>query len=85
MTNPKAVLAWVAIISLGLKPGAPLWVGIVIIAGMSILSVAVHCLYATIFSTPVAARIYLRCRRYIQMTLGVFFTAAGARLLASQS
>jgi amino acid exporter len=85
MTNPKAVLAWVAIISLGLKPGAPLWVGIVIISGTSVLSVAIHCLYAIMFSTPVAARIYLGCRRYIQMTLGVFFAAAGARLLGSQS
>ena len=85
MTNPKAVLAWIAIISLGLKPGAPIWVGIVIVVGTSVLSAIIHCLYAIAFSTPVVARIYLNCRRYIQATLGVFFTAAGIKLLISQT
>lgn len=27
MTNPKMALAWIAIISLGLEPGAPIWGG----------------------------------------------------------
>ena len=72
MTNPKAVLAWVAIIALGLPPEAPLWVGLAIVFGCFGLSIAVHLTYALVFSTPVMSSLYLRARRGIQATLGVF-------------
>jgi threonine/homoserine/homoserine lactone efflux protein len=85
MTNPKAILAWVAIMSMGLKPDAPWWVAVVIVAGTSLLSTIIHCLYATAFSTPIAARIYLRSRRYVQAGLGVLFAGAGLKLLASRT
>ncbi|MEH6404595.1 MAG: LysE family translocator, partial [Sneathiella sp.] len=41
MTNPKAVFAWVAIISLGLKPEAPAWMSIAVVGGCAILGVFV--------------------------------------------
>ena len=85
MTNPKAALAWIAIISLGLVPGAPAWVGLVIVVGTSILSVAIHTLYAVAFSTPVMVRIYSKSRRYIQAALGAFFAFAGIKLLTSRT
>lgn len=84
MTNPKAVIAWIAIISLGLKPDAPLWVGAAIVVGTFALSVVMHILYAVAFSTPLMVRAYGRARRYIQATLGVFFTGAGIHLLSSK-
>ena len=84
MTNPKAVLAWVAIIALGLPPEAPLWVGLAIVFGCFGLSIAVHLTYALVFSTPVMSSLYLRARRVIQATLGVFFTFAGLKLLLSR-
>ena len=84
MTNPKAVLAWVAIIALGLPPEAPLWVGLAIVFGCFGLSIAVHLTYALVFSTPVMSSLYLRARRGIQATLGVFFTFAGLKLLLSR-
>jgi amino acid exporter len=52
MTNPKAALAWIAIMSLGLQAGAPTWVPVSLVAGTSILSVIIHCVYAVAFSTP---------------------------------
>src|SRR5215467_11163698 len=73
MTNPKAVLAWIAIMSLGLQHDAPLWVVGAIVVGTSVLSFAIHYLYAVAFSTPTMVRIYGRARRAIQATLGVFF------------
>ena len=85
MTNPKAVLAWIAIMSLGIQHGAPFWVGGVIAAGTVTLSVVIHVFYALAFSTPVMARAYARARRYIQATVGVFFALAGLRLLASRT
>ncbi|SFJ87583.1 LysE family transporter, partial [Jannaschia pohangensis] len=85
MTNPKAALAWIAIISLGLQEGAPLWVGAVIVLGTFALSIIIHLLYAVAFSTPVMVRIYGKARRGIQVVLGTFFALAGLRLLTSRT
>lgn len=85
MTNPKAALAWIAIISLGLEDGAPLWVGAAIVLGTFLLSVAIHMLYAVAFSTPMMVRVYSRARRSIQATLGAVFAFAGLKLLISRT
>lgn len=85
MTNPKAALTWVAIISLGLQKDAPLWVGAVIVLGTFALSILIHVLYAMAFSTPVMVRFYGRARRGIQAALGCFFVFAGLRLLTSRT
>ena len=85
MSNPKAALAWIAIVSLGLQDGAPLWVGAVIVIGTFILSIAIHMLYAVAFSTPAMVRLYGKSRRVIKGVLGTFFAFAGLRLLASRS
>jgi amino acid exporter len=84
MTNPKAALAWIAIMSLGLQEGAPLWVPVSLVVGTSVLSVLIHCVYAVAFSTPVMVRLYSRARRWIQGTLGALFACAGLKLLTSR-
>ncbi|MEQ8707651.1 MAG: LysE family translocator [Rhodospirillales bacterium] len=81
MTNPKAALSWVAIISLGLQAGAPWWVAAIIVTGTTVMSVVMHLGYALTFSTAPMVRFYRRARRWIQATLGVFFCFAGMRLL----
>ncbi len=85
MTNPKAALSWIAIISLGLQDGAPLWVALAIVIGTFILSIICHLLYALAFSTPVMVRIYAKARRFIQGILGTFFALAGLKLLSSRT
>ncbi len=85
MTNPKAALSWVAIISLGLQADAPWWVAAVIVAGTTIMSVVMHLGYALTFSTEPMVRIYRRARRWIQSVLGLFFCFAGVRLLFGRS
>lgn len=85
MTNPKAALAWVAIISLGLQDGAPFWVGTAIVLGTFMMSIAVHAMYAVAFSTPAMVRLYGKSRRAIQGVLGTFFALAGLRLLTDRS
>jgi len=85
MTNPKAALAWIAIISLGLREHAPLWVAFAIVVGTSILSVIIHWLYAVAFSTRVMVRAYSRARRWIQGALGAVFAVAGVKLLTSRT
>lgn len=84
MTNPKALLAWIAIVSLGLQQQAPAWVGWAIVVGTSMLSLLVHLLYALAFSTPPMVRIYARSRRAIQAVLGTWFSIAGIKLLTSR-
>ncbi len=84
MTNPKAAMAWVAIVSLGLQTDAPWWVGALIILGTGFFSVTIHCLYAVAFSTPFMVQIYAKARRWIQAALGAFFAFAGIKLLSSR-
>ena len=84
MTNPKAALAWIAIVSLGMEEGAPYWVGLIIVIGTVILSVTIHSVYAIAFSTDRMAKAYLNSRRVIQSALGAFFAFAGLKLLFSR-
>lgn len=85
MTNPKAALAWIAIISLGLQAGAPWWVGALIVVGTGVFSIGIHILYAVAFSTDAMVRVYGKARRWIQGALGAFFAIAGFKLLTSRS
>ena len=84
MTNPKSVLTWIAVISLGLTPGAPLWVAAVIVGGTVVLSAVINLSYALVFSTPLMVRAYGRARRSIQAAMGAFFGLAGLRLLTDR-
>jgi threonine/homoserine/homoserine lactone efflux protein len=81
--NPKAILGWVATMSLGLQPGGPPYMPFAILLGCAVLSVVIFGGYAMLFSTPAMARAYRKARRWIEGTLAVFFGAAGLRLLWS--
>ena len=85
LTNPKAALAWIAIISLGLSADAPFWVAFVIVAGTAVLSLIIHMVYALAFSSSPMVRMYGAARRWIQASLGAFFAFAGLKLLTSRS
>ncbi len=85
MTNPKAALTWIAIISLGVQSNAPAWVGLAIVLGNGTLSIAGHVGYAVAFSTRSMVAFYGRARRWIETLLGVFFALAGIKLLTARS
>jgi amino acid exporter len=85
MTNPKAALTWIAIMSLGLAHSAPSTTALVIVVGTTILSVVGHTAYAVAFSTKRVVTAYVRARRWIDAALGVFFTFAGIKLLTSRA
>ncbi|MEP3246603.1 MAG: LysE family translocator [Sneathiella sp.] len=84
MTNPKAALSWIAIMSLGLQQNAPLWVGVVIVGGMTVLSIVGHLIYAVSFSAAPVVSAYLKCRRWIEAGLGTFFCFASYKLFTSK-
>ena len=85
MTNPKAALAWIAIMSLAMQEGAPLWVGGLVVVGVFVISISLHLLFALAFSVPAMVRLYGSARRGVQALLGTFFTLAGLRLLLSRN
>lgn len=85
LTNPKSILGWVAIMSLGLRPDAPPNTFQAIIAGCAILGLSVFVGYALIFSTAFMGRAYQKSRRWIEGTLAMVFGYAGIRLLLSKA
>lgn len=85
LTNPKAVLAWIALMTLGLEPGATWHRAAIIVAGCAILSVSIFSGYAVVFSTTPMIKAYGKARRWIEGTLAAFFGIAGVRLLLSRS
>jgi len=82
--NPKSVLAWIALMTLGLGPDASWRSVAVILGGCAVLSVTIFCGYAVVFSTAPMVRLYRRARRWIEGVLAVFFGLAGTRLLLSR-
>ncbi len=84
LTNPKAALGWIAIVSLGLEPGAPTWVSLAIIFGTTMLSLGVHIIYTFVFSTPGMIAVYAKARRPVQAALGSLFSFAGYKLLTAE-
>lgn len=85
LTNPKSVLGWIALVTLGLGPGASWHTLAAILGGCAVLSVTIFCGYAIIFSTAPMVRLYRRARRWIEGILAVFFGVAGLRLLMSRA
>ncbi|WP_244634623.1 LysE family translocator [Erwinia persicina] len=82
--NPKAILVWTAIMSLGIRPDAAAGVLPLIVGGCALLGIVVFSGYALLFSTAAMSRGYRRCRRAIEGVFAVFFTMAGLKLLMSR-
>ncbi|MEM7506249.1 MAG: LysE family translocator [Pseudomonadota bacterium] len=79
--NPKALLAWMAVIVIGLPPGAGTGDVAIIFALCSAIGLGLYVLYAMLFSTGRAMRFYLRLRRWIEGGCALLFGAAGLGLL----
>lgn len=81
VTNPKALFAWAAVITLGLRPDAPWWMGFVVFAGAYAISLIVNFSYALFFSTDRMVRAYFKVRRWVQGVFAAIFGAAGLKLI----
>jgi len=85
MTNPKAILAWVAIVAIGIQEGSPWWVGALLICGTFTIAIITYMSYAIFFSTPAMVSVYIKFKRYIQAVFGAFFAIAGLKLLSNDN
>ena len=83
--NPKAILTWVAIMSVALKPDAAASTLPMIISGCAAICVVVFCGYAVLFSTAMMAAFYRRIRRALDALLACCFAVAGLKLVFSRS
>jgi threonine efflux protein len=85
LTNPKAILSWIATMTMGLGPGATTSTVAIILAGCAVLSVTIFGGHAVVFSTVSMVRAYQQPRCWIEGTLAAVFPGAGLRLLFARA
>ncbi|RED18612.1 LysE family translocator [Pontivivens insulae] len=84
ITNPKAILFFGALYSLGIAPGTDPLVLITVILAVGVQSLIVFHGYALIFSIPPLSRIYLRARRGLEAVFALAFGGAAASILTAK-
>ena len=83
LTNPKAVLAWVSTVTVGIPAGASPHLAWLVVGGCMAMGVCIFSAYALAFSTAVARRTYAASRRWMEGLLALVFGVAGLQLLRS--
>ena len=83
MSNPKAVLAWMAALSFGLNSNDDIYT-IAIATGVCIaVGFVTNALYSILFSVGGIMRGYQRCRHWVQGVVAGLFALAGIGLIRS--
>lgn len=83
VTNPKAIAFWLTIASVGAVDGASIGVIAVFVMGAFIISFSCHGVWAVALSVSVIRTTYATARRYVEASLGVFFSFAAYKLATS--
>lgn len=84
LTNPKAVLFFGALYSIGLPPGTAPSDLVTVILAVGAQSIVVFYGYALLFSNAALARVYLRLRRPLEALFAAAFATAGWRILTAR-
>ena len=85
VTNPKAIVFWIAINAIGATTGGgPVAIAIYLF-GAFLISFACHGAWGILLSAGQFRRLYARARRGVEATLGVFFAFAAFKLVTSRS
>lgn len=85
ITNPKAIVFWLAIATVGATSGAPVPVVATFVAGAFLLSLAGHAAYAVLLSSSPFRLAYNHARRWIEAAIGSFLTYVAFRLATERS
>lgn len=83
LSNPKAVLAWMATLALGLGNASGVAQVALATSVCILLGFAIYVGYALVFSTPGAMDVYRRARRWIDGAVAGLFAVAGLGLIRS--
>ncbi|MBK3398398.1 MULTISPECIES: LysE family transporter [Methylobacterium] len=84
LTNPKAILFFGSLYTLGLSPRTSAAELILVIAAVGLQSAAIFTGYALLFSHGRIARAYLRLRRWFEGAFALLFAGAGLRVLTTR-
>ncbi|WP_420012557.1 LysE family translocator [Tateyamaria sp.] len=84
LTNPKAILFFGALYSVGVPPGTPVTGLLIVIGSVGCLSLTMFHGYALIFSSGPMMRGYARAKRVFEAVFAVFFGAAALRILTAR-
>lgn len=86
LTNPKAIVVWLSVVSLALPAGARQEDALAFVVSCAALSATIFSCYALAFSTAAARRAYGAAERWVNAVLAGVFAYAGVRMLiASQA
>lgn len=83
LSNPKAVVAWMAALSVGLGADASLTSVIVATLGCSFIGLVIYAAYAVAFSVSAVMSAYVKFRRWIDGMVSALFAIAGIALIRS--
>lgn len=84
ITNPKAIAFWLAIASIGAVEGAPWPIVVLFVLGACAISFFCHGAWALALSAGPIRAGYQKARRWIELSLGVFFCFAAYKLATSE-
>lgn len=84
VTNPKAILFFGSLYSLGVPAGSSIGELAIVIAAVGIQSLVVFHGYAILFSSMAMTRLYLRLRRWFEGAFAIGFGAASFKILTAR-
>lgn len=85
LTNPKAIVFWLAIAAVGATEGAPAGIVALFICGAFLISLAGHAAYAVLLSSRPFRRAYDGARRWIEVGIGGFLGWFAFRLATDRN
>ncbi len=84
VTNPKAIVFWLAIAAVGATAGGGPGIIAAFVLGAFLISFGCHGAWAVFLSTAPMRRAYGRARRWIEVGLGCFFVFASYKLATAR-
>lgn len=85
ITNPKAIVFWLAIAAIGATQGGGAGIVILFVIGAFIISFVCHGAWAILLSAAPFRAAYARARRWVEGILGMFFAYAAVQLAVSRA
>ncbi|MEL6167334.1 MAG: LysE family translocator [Pseudomonadota bacterium] len=85
VTNPKAIVFWLAIAAVGATEGGGFGIVALFVAGAFVVSFFCHGAWAIVLSSRPIRAAYQAGRRWIDGTLGIFFVYAAYKLVTSRT
>lgn len=83
MMNPKALTTWLTMTAVFPVARARVWDVALFCVGACVVAGVIHAVYAIAFSTPAAARGFLKAAPWINAGVGLFFAGFAATLAAT--